>query len=60
MYLHIVVVVFVDEVWFLLLLSAVNVTHDLARSWKRNGIMTKQRIMGVSGDALHLLYSTFE
>lgn len=60
MYLHIVVVVFVDEVWFLLLLSAVNVTHDLARSWKRNGIMTKQRVMEVSGDALHLLYSTFE
>lgn len=28
-------------IWFFLPVPAGNVTHDLARSWKRNGIMTR-------------------
>lgn len=35
--------VFVEGVWFLSLVPTRNVTHDLARPWKRNGIITKRK-----------------
>lgn len=49
-YLYGVVVVFVEGVWFLLLVPTRNVTHDLARPWKRNGTITKRKRKRKAGE----------
>lgn len=45
---------FVEGVWFLSLVPTRNVTHDLARPWKRNGIITKRKRKKKGGRGRHI------